>query len=473
MPRSCTPGKFYPCIFVPNPDDNMRALLLLDLEGKDFSRNEKILYFLLAGFFITLYLPRMPVVNNCFIGLIVLHSFFYNSWAEKKQLLKDRKALLFIFAFFGIHILSAVFSNNKQEAITMLGLRIPLLLFPLSLGLIAISKELKFRILLIYCLTAVLAAIVCLAYAYLQYRKWQDASYLYDDSLTAVIDRQSIYFSLMVDFTLFAFTYLLLKRSFTLEHPGGAYLSIAFLLVIQFMLASRIAIIGLYCGLLVIALAYMIKQRKLLAGGALILALIVVVVGLVHFFPNTMSKFRELTYTAYQFDAHPVESHNNRIIPNLNPNPNLNLNLNPNSKRVDPEQWNGMNIRLAVWKCAWELVQQNWVLGVQLGDKQDKLMAVYRSKHFDYALATRRNMHNTYLDVLCSFGIIGLAVFLVGFLIYPAIYCYKANDALGGFILISFAISLFTETYIDKSIGCILLGFFISFLISYKKPQPV
>ncbi len=132
-----------------------------------------------------------------------------------------------------------------------------------------------------------------------------------------------------------------------------------------------------------------------------------------------------------------------------------------------------MNIRLAVWRCAWELVEHNWLVGVQLGDKQDRLMDVYRSKNFEFAIATRRNMHNTYLDVLCSFGIIGLAVFLLGFLIYPAIGCYKANDALGGFILISFAISLFTETYIDKSVGCILLGFFVSFLISYKKPQPV
>jgi len=82
-------------------------------------------------------------------------------------------------------------------------------------------------------------------------------------------------------------------------------------------------------------------------------------------------------------------------------------------------------------------------------------------------------MHNTYLDVLCTFGIIGLIIFLLGFIIYPAIACYKTNDALGGFILISFAISLFTETYIDKSVGCILLGFFISFIISTKKEEPV
>src|SRR5450432_636040 len=235
----------------------MRSILLLDLEGKDFTRNEKILYFLLAGFFITLYLPRMPVVNNLFIAGIFVHCFFFNSWAEKKQLLQERKELFFIFAFFGFHILSAIFSTNRQEGLSMLGMRIPLLLFPLSLGLIYIHAALKYRILLVYCLTATLAALVCLVAAYIQYKKWHDASYLYDDSLTGIIDRQSIYFSLMVDFALFAFTYLLLKRSFTLEHPGGAYIGISFLLVIQFMLASRIAIIGLYCGLLVIALVYM------------------------------------------------------------------------------------------------------------------------------------------------------------------------------------------------------------------------
>lgn len=431
----------------------MRSILLLDLEGKDFSRNEKILYFLLAGFFITLYLPRMPVVNNFFIGLIFVHCLFYNGWAEKKQLLKERKELIFIFIFFGLHVLSALFSVNRQEAVTMLGLRIPLLLFPLSLGLIYIHKELKFRIFLIYCLTATLAAAVCLVSAYIQYRKWHDATLLSDDSLTEIIDRQSIYFSLMVDMALFAFTYLLFKRSFVFEHPGRVYISIAFLLVIQFMLASRITIIGLYAGLFVIALVYMIKKRRLRRGLTLILTLVAVFFLLLHWFPKTMDKFKELTYTSYQFDARPVE--------------------NSHSNRVDPVQWNGMNIRLAVWRCAWQLVEQHWVLGIPIGDKEDRLMDVYRSKKFDYAIATHRNMHNTYLDVLCTFGIVGLIVFVLGFLIVPGIACYRTNDALGGFMLISLAISLFTETYIDKSIGCILLGFFVSFVISYKKAQSV
>jgi O-antigen ligase len=438
---------------VPNLVDNMRSILLLDLEGKDFSRKEKILYFLLAAFFLTLYLPRMPVVNNFFIGLIFFHCLFYNTWAEKKQLLGKRKELYFIFAFFGLHLISAIFSANRQEAITMLGLRSPLLIFPLSLGLISIPRELKYRILLAYCISVTLAALVCLVTAWLQYRQLHDATVLYDDSLTEAIDRQSIYFSLIVDLTLFAFTYLLFKRSFVLEHPGGAYICIAFLLVIQFMLASRITIIVLYGGLLLIALAYMVKKRKLRRGLALILALVAVIFLLVHWFPGTMDKFKELTYTSYQFDARPVGDRH--------------------TGRVNPRQWNGMNIRLAVWKCAWELVEHHWITGIPLGDKQDRLMEVYRSRQFDFAIGTRRNMHNTYLDTLCTFGIIGLLLFVIGFFVLPGIACYRSSDAFGGFVLISFAISLFTETYIDKSIGCILLGFFVSFVISYKKAQPV
>jgi O-antigen ligase len=427
----------------------MRSILLLDLEGKDFSRNEKILYFLLAGFFATLYLPRMPVINNIFIGLIFVHCLFYNSWTEKKRLLKDRKAILFILLFYGVHILSAFFSANRQEALVMLGLRVPLLLFPLSLGLINVGRELKYRILLIYCLTAALAALACVIYGYLRYRTGHDPAVLYDDGLAEAIDRQAIYFSLIVDFSLFAFTYLLFKRSFVIEHPGGVYLSIAFLLVVQFMLAIRITLIGLYCGLLVIALVYMIKNRKLRRGVALIATLVGVFFLLVHFFPKTMDKFKELTYTSYRFDGKGA--------------------VNPSGTTAAPDQWNGLTIRLAVWKCTWEIVRQHWPLGVQLGDKQDRLMDVYRSKNFQFALSTRRNTHNTYLDVLLTFGIGGLVLFLLGFLVYPAIACYRTNDALGGFILISFAISLFTETYLDKSIGCILLAFFICFVMSYKK----
>jgi O-antigen ligase len=133
------------------------------------------------------------------------------------------------------------------------------------------------------------------------------------------------------------------------------------------------------------------------------------------------------------------------------------------------DQWNGVNIRLAVWSCGWELARQNPVFGAQLGDKKGKMMDIYKARQFDFALKTERNMHNNYLDLLCTFGITGLALFLLSYLILPVMACFRSRDALGIFITAAFAFSLSSETYLDRSFGCVLIAFFASFIASYKQ----
>ena len=96
-------------------------------------------------------------------------------------------------------------------------------------------------------------------------------------------------------------------------------------------------------------------------------------------------------------------------------------------------------------------------------------MEVYKQKQFDYAVESRRNLHNTYLDVLVNTGVIGLAVFLLGYLFYPLAGCYKARDGLGIFIIFSFAVAMAPETWLDRSVGCIMLGFFFSLVSAWRR----
>src|SRR5215467_4601700 len=98
----------------------MKALLLLDFTGKVFSKKEKILYWLLSAFFVSLFLPEMPVVNNVLILAIVLDCCFFNSWSEKAQFLRKRKEILFMCLFYLLHIISAALSVNRDEAVVML-----------------------------------------------------------------------------------------------------------------------------------------------------------------------------------------------------------------------------------------------------------------------------------------------------------------------------------------------------------------
>jgi hypothetical protein len=87
----------------------MKSLFLKTGPGLSFTGKEKIMYVLTALFFITLYLPGMPVINNIFIALIFGYSFFYNSIGDKLKLLKQRKAVACMLLFYALHLVSAFF----------------------------------------------------------------------------------------------------------------------------------------------------------------------------------------------------------------------------------------------------------------------------------------------------------------------------------------------------------------------------
>jgi O-antigen ligase len=63
-------------------------------------------------------------------------------------------------------------------------------------------------------------------------------------------------------------------------------------------------------------------------------------------------------------------------------------------------------------------------------------------------------------------GLIGLSLFLVGWVILPLIYANRYNDWLSVLIILTFAIAWVTEIYFDRSLGGMLTGFFIPFLLA-------
>ena len=420
------------------------------------------MYWLLSAFFVSLFLPEMPVINNAFIIAVVLHSGFYNTFAEKARLLRARKDIAFMIIFYLLHIISAFLSVNKEEAMVMLVRRLPLLIFPLCIGLLYIREELKDRILLSYCFFTTVAAVTCFVYAWYEYRLSGDAGYLFSDRLTRGIGRESVYIGMVVNLALFTYVYLLQKQSFAIEYKGLVFLSIAFLLVFHYMLASHIAIITLYAGFLVFAVWYTLKARQYLKGGLLVGALLLASFLVIKFFPRPLESFQELSNTSYEY-SNPGAGQNAQ--PGAAPNTSL-------AASPAGDKWNGTNIRLAVWQCGWQMLRGHWVTGIPLGDKQDKLVEVYKERQFNYAVESRRNMHNTYLDVLTNLGIIGLCVFLLGYLIFPLAGSYRTSDGLGLFIILSFAVAMVPETWLDRSVGCIMLGFFFSLVSAWRDEAP-
>ena len=413
------------------------------------SRKEKCLLGLVTAFLISLFLPDMPMVGNILIAGIFVCCLFFDSPAEKWRLLRSRAAILLMLLFFLLQTISAVVSVDGREGLSMLELRSPLVVFPLSLGSITIRPAVKVRLLAVYCFATTSMALFCLVHAGLRVWHTGDAEWLYDDSLTEIIGRQSVYVALMVVLAIFGFVYLLgegIRR--WLVWPA-----IGVLLCFHYLLASRVSILTLYCILLGYGcwLVWRRGKRRMLAG-AVILA--IVAAGCLFFFPKTLNRFRELRYTQYSFNNTGVESHYNMP--------------------VTKDQWNGANIRLAIWRCGLDLMPGHWISGIPLGDKRARLVSQFKMRDFELAYRTRRNLHNTYLDVLVNTGIPGLVIFLLGYLVLPMVAAWRGGetgrrrkarrgrDWLGMGIVAAFAAAMVTETWIDRSFGCVLLGFFLS-----------
>jgi O-antigen ligase len=415
----------------------------------EITSKERWLVGLVALFFATFYLPHAPVINNLVILALGVFCFRYNNREEKKVLLKQRPEIYIIIAFNAWQLFSALSSENVNNGLQYLQVRIPLLFFPLTLGLICIKKAVKWRILLVYALVTTLAALVSSIAALVVFSQTGDTGFLYNDSLTDIIDKQSVYFALMVNIAIMIFGYLFIHRAIIPRYRKWFIPVIAFLLIFHFMLASRIEIIFLYSSGIIFALYYFfIKKKNRKAGFVMVGGLLVCAAIFATLFPKTVNRFNELRYPDYNFKNDAVESHYNM--------------------KLTADQWNGFNIRLAIWNCGIEVIEEHPVVGTALGDKDQALLNKFEEKHFEFGIRTNKNMHSTYLDMLAGMGIIGLLTFLLGYLVLPMVKALTFRDVIGSLVLIDFGLSFITESYPDRSMGCIIFGFFVSFIIAYK-----
>ncbi|MEJ7914035.1 MAG: O-antigen ligase family protein [Chitinophagaceae bacterium] len=191
---------------------------------------------------------------------------------------------------------------------------------------------------------------------------------------------------------------------------------------------------------------YILTKKKYLEGVTLLMAFGIGVFLVFKFFPQTLNRFKELTHTQFDYSSRGAESHYNM--------------------EVTADQWNGANFRLAAWRCGWDLFLQHPLIGVGLGDKQDELVKEYAKKGFQFGIDTKKNVHNNYLDVLISTGIIGFAVFIVAWLGLPLYYSARQRDWLAVLIISSIGVAIFTEVYFDRTVGGMIVGFFVPFLLT-------
>ena len=423
---------------------------------------EKVLFALILFFLTTLFLPWLKLANIFAAIFLGLYSFFFdsfennsfaiqkrtlaNSFKRKWQLLKERKYLRWMFLFFVMIVTSVFLSSNVHKGLRYLDPRLPLAYFPLSVGLLQLKKDLKEKILLGFAWLTTFIMLFCLCWSVHRSDLFRKPEFLYNDSFTEILKQQSIYISLLVNVSIYVFTYHIFYKQG--QRRVWMIPAVLFLFATNYLLASRNLMLVLYAVTIGFALYYMFKEKKYLVGIFVLLGMLLGLFAIFKFFPKTFNRYKELAYTKFDYKSMGKESHYNM--------------------EVTKDQWNGANFRIAAWRCGWELFLTSPLKGVDIGDKKDVLMNKYREKHFQFALNTQKNVHNNYLDILYSMGLIGLGLFIMGWVILPLLYASRHKDRLTFVIILTFAIAWITEIYFDRSLGGMLTGFFIPFLLTDK-----
>lgn len=413
-----------------------------DGEESRLSSKERMLCSLLVFFIAALFIPGLTWLYNVGMWVLFVAGFYLATPAQKWTAIRSQRSLQWLLLFFLVNLVSALLSHNLEEGISWLGIRISLLVFPLAIGTLSIRPVVFYRMILYFSLVISAAALLALVVAAVKAGTRHDPSLLYNDNLTDLYTLQSVYFALLVNLAIIGYAWLWVNG--LIRHKAMVLAAIVLLVFCQCLLASRVSLIFLVSAATCFV-AWWAHSRKRL--GILLIFFPVVAALVLAFtliFPKSVNRFRELGFGHYDYQSQARESHFNG--------------------QLTAAQWNGANIRLAIWNSSSAVIKRHWLTGVGIGDKMDSLLAQYRVLGFDFGIKSRRNLHNSYLDVLFTMGVIGLTFFLVAFAWIPLRDAWLRADGWAFAVIACFLLAMFPETYLDRTVGNTFLSFFYSLL---------
>jgi len=368
--------------------------------------------------------------------LFVLYSLFNLRSAIRDQI-KIHKILLLPILLYLICVLWILFTNNFEGATTIVGRKIPMLLFPFCFMLInknLSSKDLQI-ILGVFLLGCLLCSLICYGYALFNIIQHK-----------SIIDPNS-------DHTAYYFTYISLAESVDMDPIYlGLYCNFAFVIAIKTPFVKNLLIrnlIVIYLGIFIILLASKIGIITLVLTSFLLLITktnkgTLSYILLVLLIPAFLLGIYKSPYLKERFT---VSTQFNYTDP-------------------DGSHWSSTTARMAIWSCAVEAIKRRPVLGYGTAAGQDGLETIYKEKEFALGIFWAYNPHNEFLTTMLDSGVVGLGS-LCMMLILSFTSSIKSKDMLAIYFVIIIALCFCVESILLRQKGIIFFSFFYSLLFWY------
>ncbi|MBR4678308.1 MAG: O-antigen ligase family protein [Bacteroidales bacterium] len=390
---------------------------------KIFSFGSLLLFLFLLPFGLTI----ANVLLFVFIAGVLLNKKTYLCSFLKKLCGGEKYFLFFSAAYYFWCFLSLCWSDNCERGLQLVGRYILILILPFSF-ISAKSNDIIKNVRLLnfaFIVGVLISSFVCIYFSYLEYyEEFKDTELLYDFyAIIVSISKGNSFFSytyishfIHPSYYSLYFLYTIivilseLENCTTVKYKVLCVILIIYSLLFIYLLQSRSCFVTLIFISIVFLLRLNNKHKMFIIG--------LFILGLGSVLLITHSRFRSIIY--------------------VNSN-NIELNVNQNNRSI-------------IWHNALQVIKDNPILGVGIGDTDTELEKQYQKNNLDFKYGT----HNQYIYAQLSMGIVGL-ILLLAMLLVPFYYGIKNRY----FPLIGFSvavmINLLFENMLTRNAGLMFI----------------
>ena len=399
-------------------------------------RNICIYLFLVSFFFF----PRLQTI---FISVAFFITFFTGEFSNFKEAVLRNKLSMSIAIYFLITLVSLLYTSDMTSGWKGIEIKFSMIAFPIFLPLIFYKSKNINRELIINVLT-----ITAVVYAALSFSR---AFYLY-----AILGETINFNSVNLGFRLF--------QEGPFVHP--TYVSIYYVILILIW-GKRIVEGGINkrSSFWILMLTFFFIFIFFSSSKAGVLLSVVAVISLLIYYAKKNKKIIQALFMFVFFAIIGAIGINNS---------NLKTRFNTAYREMTKEYNNPVSYvqstgaRIWVWKSTIQLIEENPIQGVGVGDIRNELTKKYKEVGIIDESILKLDSHQQYLQTTATIGIVGLISLL---LVFFSLFYYSKK--LNHFILFSFSLTYFlfgfTEPMFETQAGIIFFTFFSLFLVS--EPQ--
>ncbi len=400
---------------------------------KNLNNPSKIIIALLMLSALTL--PFLLIVSIvCWILIGIIRFAFKEERNSMITILKENRLLKILPALYLFHVIGLLWTENFKYGGLDIQIKLTLFLLPIIIGTSKISKQERLNILKSFVVGCIITSIYLLIHSFTAYSETMNVQLFFYTGLCYSFLHPT-YFTMYINLAIIILLHFIVTTE-KVRTQSISGITLYFLLLMSILLSARTAQAAIVISTLLYIL-FQLKSIKLKQSGLTILLIVALM---------TVSSHILLT--------------------------KINNRYTQVEKAIEDQsavkEYNSTTARMEIWKEAFELIKENWLLGVGTGDVKTELVNTYKSHDFKYGYEKELNTHNEYIQIWLSIGFIGFLLLVLIHLL-PIYQFNKYPDLIFPVFMMICGLNALTEATLETQRGVLFFAFFFSLMAVNSK----